>query len=230
MKIAVATDHAGFAAKEVVKTWLQQEGFVVIDFGAKKVNPKDDYPDFITPAAKAVAEGKVERAIIFGGSGQGEAIAANRIPGVRAAVFYGGNKDIISLSREHNDANVLSIGARFVEEKDLTSIVETWLDKPFSTDPRYLRRITKVDPSVSPRWNRLVEQMGWTGVALVVAAYALNVLGILEVTSTGYLLANIVGSLGIMIDAKKDGNTQAVVLNLIWLLIALLGIVQYLMV
>lgn len=227
MRIALGTDHAGFAAKEVVKEWLEAEGAHVLDFGAKELNPKDDYPDFVTPAAKAVAEGKADRAIVFGGSGQGEAIAANRVPGVRAAVYYGGPKELVLLSRQHNDANVLSIGARFVGESDLVHVVEAWLDEPFSEDTRHKRRLAKLDTALPPRMNRLIEQMGWVGVALVVGAYALNVVGLLAVTDTGYLLANVVGSLGIMIDAKKDGNQQAAVLNLIWLLIGLLGIVQY---
>jgi ribose 5-phosphate isomerase B len=99
----------------VVADWLRREGFVVVDHGAIVLDPKDDFPDFISKAAKRVSEQSGDRAIIFGGSGQGEAMVANRFPRVRAAVYVGGDESLPALSRKHNDSNVLSIGARFVD-------------------------------------------------------------------------------------------------------------------
>lgn len=147
MIIYLATDHAGFALKEKVKAFLEQAGYAAADMGAYAENPDDDYPDFITAAAQAIANDLVKgiqsKAIIFGGSGQGEAMAANRINGVRAAVYYGGPSEIITLSRQHNDANALSIGARFVSEDDACAAVKLWLETPFSSEERHMRRIMK---------------------------------------------------------------------------------------
>jgi len=145
MKIALATDHAGFELKEALKAFLAAEGYDVVDFGANEMNQDDDYPDFVRPAAEAVAKGEVERAIVLGGSGQGEAMVANRIRGVRAAVYYGGKEDIITLSREHNDANILSLGARFLSEDEAKRAVHAWLTTPFSGDERHVRRIGNID-------------------------------------------------------------------------------------
>ena len=115
MIIHLATDHAGFEHKTAVAQWLQSEGFEVVDHGAHGYEPEDDFPDFIAAAAAAVSRNPEEsKGIIFGGSGQGEAMVANRFPNVRATVYYGGDTSIPALSRQHNDANVLSIGARFV--------------------------------------------------------------------------------------------------------------------
>lgn len=147
MIIYLGADHAGFALKQKVKEFLEREGYEVADMGAYASNDGDDYPEFITAAADAVAndliKGVDSRGIIFGGSGQGEAMAANRVNGVRAAVFYGGPRDIITLSREHNDANMLSLGARFVSEHDALDAVKLWLDTPFSNEERHRRRIMK---------------------------------------------------------------------------------------
>jgi ribose 5-phosphate isomerase B len=145
MKIALASDHAGYEMKEALKAHLISSGHSVEDFGATTLNHEDDYPDFIVPAAHAVADGVCERGIILGGSGQGEAIAANRVPGVRAVVYYGEPSDIIRLSREHNDANVLSLGARFLATDEAIRAVSTWLATNFTNDVRHLRRITKLD-------------------------------------------------------------------------------------
>ena len=113
--IFLASDHAGFEHKNIVRDWLLGEGYTVTDCGSFSLDMQDDFPDFINKAAQAVAaKPKINKGIIFGGSGQGEAILANRYMGVRATVFYGGPDEIITLSREHNDANILSIGARFV--------------------------------------------------------------------------------------------------------------------
>jgi ribose 5-phosphate isomerase B len=150
MQIHIASDHAGLIAKEYVQQVLESLGHEVIDYGANDYDKDDDYPDFIRPAAQAVGEaylsGKTDvRGIIFGGSGQGEAIVANRVPGVRAAVWYGGDMRIILLSREHNDANMLSLGARFMDKGIAEEAVKTWLDTPFSNDDRHIRRIKKID-------------------------------------------------------------------------------------
>ncbi len=144
MTIYLATDHAGFELKEKIKKFLAEKGYEVKDFGAFSYNETDDYPDFIRKAAEAVANDSDQgRGIILGGSGQGEAMVANRHKGVRAAVLYKLDEDIIKLSREHNDANVLSLGARFLKEKDALKAVELWLNIPFSTEERHKRRIDK---------------------------------------------------------------------------------------
>ena len=106
-KIVLGTDHAGFELKEEIKKFLIQSGFEVEDMGTSKYDPGDDYPDFIVPAAKKVAADPNAKGIIFGGSGQGEAIAANKVKGIRAAVYYGDNLDIVKLSRAHNNCNIL---------------------------------------------------------------------------------------------------------------------------
>lgn len=142
--IVLATDHAGFELKEVVKKSLLQLGFEVKDFGALEYEPTDDYPDFINPAAKFISENDNTMGIIFGGSGQGEAMAANRVKGVRAAVFYNGPSEIVKLSREHNNANILSLGARFMTEDEIHSILEMWLSEPFG-EGRHQKRIDKLD-------------------------------------------------------------------------------------
>jgi ribose 5-phosphate isomerase B len=149
MKIHLAADHAGFMLKEHLKMFLQERGYDVMDHGAFAYNEEDDSPDFIYPAARAVAEelrrNEDVRGIIIGGSGQGEAIVANRVPGIRAAVWYGGDRHIPLLSREHNDANILSLGARFMDKTLAEIVVKEWLDTPFSHDERHERRIKKID-------------------------------------------------------------------------------------
>ena len=142
--IVLATDHAGFELKEAVKKSLLELGFEVKDFGALEYEPTDDYPDFINPAAKFISENDNAMGIIFGGSGQGEAMAANRFKGVRAAVFYGGPSEIISLSRQHNNANILSIGSRFVDSKEAINLIKLWLSIKFDGG-RHLKRIKKLD-------------------------------------------------------------------------------------
>ncbi len=152
MKIYLAADHAGFALKETMKIWLKAKGHDVSDCGANSFDPNDDYPSFMRAAAEKVAKDSGSRGILFGGSGQGEAMVANRVKGVRAAVYYGPafakasegkGEEIIKLSREHNDANVLSLGARFLSETEAIAAIDLWLKTPFSTDPRHARRIGK---------------------------------------------------------------------------------------
>ena len=114
------------------------------DHGAHEYDALDDYPDFIFPCAHAVADDTESRGIILGGSGQGEAMAANRVKGVRAAVYYNGPNEIVKLSREHNNANVLSLGARFMDEGEILSVIKSWLNEPFAGG-RHQRRIDKLD-------------------------------------------------------------------------------------
>ncbi|MCA9365502.1 RpiB/LacA/LacB family sugar-phosphate isomerase [Candidatus Kaiserbacteria bacterium] len=143
--IHLATDHAGFDHKEGVKKWLKEEGFTVVDHGANQVDPLDDFPDFISLAATAVSAKPTDRAIIFGGSGQGEAMVANRFMNVRATVYYGGEESIPALGREHNDSNVLSIGARFVSLDEAKKVIWQWLHTEVLTDDKYTRRNQKIE-------------------------------------------------------------------------------------
>ena len=151
MKVIFASDHAGFTLKEILRAHVATLGYEVEDMGAHMYDVEDDYPDVIRPAAKRVVElGSEALGIILGGSGQGEAIIANRVPGIRAVVYYGApahghGADIIVLSREHNDANVLSLGARFLSEDDAKDAVTLWLETKFSFDERHVRRIAKID-------------------------------------------------------------------------------------
>ncbi len=145
MKIFLASDHAGFELKQKLIDYLHSKGHEVEDCGPTRFNPADDYPDYITPCAKNVSETHDSMGIILGMSGQGEAMAANRVRGVRAAVYYGGPTDILKLSRQHNDANMLSLGARFVSYEEATKAIELWLSTPFEHDERHQRRIVKMD-------------------------------------------------------------------------------------
>ena len=144
MKIHLATDHAGLELKEKVKLYLSDLNYEVIDHGAYEYDALDDYPDFIFPCAKAVSKDPESKGIILGGSGQGEAMAANRVKGVRAAVFYNGPDEIIKLSRQHNNANILSIGARFVSIQEVEKVIELWLSTDFE-EGRHKKRINKLD-------------------------------------------------------------------------------------
>src|SRR5438067_435682 len=137
MKISLGTDHAGFRYKERVKALLTELGNEVTDFGTWSEEPVD-YPLFIRPAAEAVANGQCERGIVFGGSGNGEAMAANEVRGVRCALCW--NEESARLSRQHNDANVLSIGERMIPEDLLVKIVKLWLETQFEGG-RHLKRI-----------------------------------------------------------------------------------------
>ena len=144
MKIVLATDHAGFDLKNHVKDYLTKKGYKIEDFGAYEYNSADDYPDLIMPAARVVGSSKNTLGIIFGGSGQGEAMAANRVKGVRAVVYYDGPKKIVELSRMHNDANILSLGARFLSKEKAIDVIDLWLKTPFDGE-RHLQRINKLD-------------------------------------------------------------------------------------
>lgn len=174
--IYLASDHRGFELKNKTKEWLKEWGYEYEDMGPFEYNKDDDYPDFIRKAAEAVSnDPERSRGIILGGSGQGEAMVANRYKGVRAAVFYGppfqlkrmswrkwllfgtGGAgvmqieefkifiELIKLSREHNNANILSLGASFLDARVVKKIIKLWLETPFPGDERHKRRIEKID-------------------------------------------------------------------------------------
>jgi len=161
MKIALSTDHAGYENLKKLENFLTQAGHECLNYGPKVYDEADDYPDFIIPAAKAVASGECEIGIIMGGTGNGEAMAANRVKGARAAVYYGPAKpvgtvdadgrsaeddfEILRLSKQHNNANILSLGARFMTSEQVEQAVTLWLKVPFSAAERHARRIKKLD-------------------------------------------------------------------------------------
>jgi ribose 5-phosphate isomerase B len=161
MKIYFAADHAGFALKHMLCVYVQDELLCeAVDCGAASLQPDDDYPEIIAVAAGYLAadvrEGRTSRAIFIGASGQGEAMAANRFRGVRAAVYYGGTTrsqrdtsgtelDILASSRAHNDANALSLGARFLTFDEAKAAVKIWLETSFSEEERHKRRIRGLD-------------------------------------------------------------------------------------
>lgn len=144
MTIYLASDHAGFELKGKLVAYLRAQGRTVKDYGPLNLDLGDDYPNLITPLAHAVALEPGSMGIAIGGSGQGEAMACNRVKGVRAAVYYGGVHEILALSRQHNDANVLSLGARFVGFDEAKAAVDLWLGTPFSKEPRHARRIAEL--------------------------------------------------------------------------------------
>ena len=160
MKIYLASDHAGFSLKGKIREFLQKQGYAIEDFGPHEENPTDDYPDFIKKVAQTISLHPYEKGIVIGGDGEGEAIVANKFPGVRAVVFYGpcmplaaidaqGTQTadpfaIIRLTRQHNNANILSMGARFLTEEDSLKAVSIWLETDFSKEERHVRRIAKI--------------------------------------------------------------------------------------
>ncbi len=149
-KLYLATDHAGFIVKEKVKKYIGEkyaDKYEIIDMGAFIYEALDDYTDFISLAAEKVSENPdIDKAIIFGGSGEGEAILANKYKGVRATTCYGGEyaEDIARLGREHNNTNILSIGGFFVKENNLYKIIDIWIDTKYTEEERHERRINKI--------------------------------------------------------------------------------------
>ncbi|MEO8439160.1 MAG: ribose 5-phosphate isomerase B [Spartobacteria bacterium] len=141
MKISLGSDHAGFRYKEKIKGLLLSLGHEVEDFGTDSEEPVD-YPKFIRPAAEAVARGECDRGIVLGGSGNGEAMAANKVRGVRCALCW--NEETARLSRQHNDANVLSLGERVIPEEVALQIVRVWLTTDFEGG-RHIARIAQLD-------------------------------------------------------------------------------------
>jgi len=148
MKIYLAADHAGFELKEKIEQWLKEWGYEYEDLGPHEYDKDDDYPKLISPAALKVAEDPVNnRAIVLGGSGQGEAIVCNRKEGVFATVYAARefDQELVEKMRQHNNSNVLSLGARFVPEEDAKQVVKTWLETPFAGEERHVRRIAQID-------------------------------------------------------------------------------------
>lgn len=149
MTIFIASDHAGFELKSKLISHLQKQGLEVIDKGPFEYVETDDYPNFISLVAREVSKNPHNKGLILGGSGQGEAMVANRFKGVRAMVYHGGPTDIVKISREHNDSNILSMGARFVTKEEALQATDTWLKTPFSNEERHVRRIKKMDKLIS---------------------------------------------------------------------------------
>lgn len=149
MKIYFASDHAGFEMKNSLIEYVKELGYETEDCGAYELNPEDDYPDFIKKAAQKVSENPENtRAIILGGSGQGEAMCANKFKRVRAVEYYVPSRGVVNIiedSRSHNDSNVLSLGARFLSLDEAKEAVKLWLETPFSNEERHKRRISKID-------------------------------------------------------------------------------------
>ena len=141
MKIAIGSDHAGFRYKEAIRAHLAREGHEVKDFGTYS-DASTDYPPWIRPVAEAVARGKFERGIVLGGSGNGEAMVANRVKGVRCSLAW--NLESAKLGRAHNDANCLSLGERMMTEAEALAIVDAWLTTPFEGG-RHVKRIQMID-------------------------------------------------------------------------------------
>lgn len=144
MKIYLASDHAGVELKQFLIGTLAEAGHELVDMSPEIVVSDDDYPDMVMPCAeKVVSDGVL--GIVIGGSGQGEAIAANRVKGARAIVWYGGTLDVVRLGREHNNANILSLGARLISETEADAAVTLFISTPFSREERHERRIAKLD-------------------------------------------------------------------------------------
>lgn len=142
MKVFVASDHAGFELKEFIKSKLKEMGNEVVDCGALTFDKNDDYPDFISKAAEGVAQNPGSFGIVFGKSGAGESIVANKIKGVRAVLGF--NAENVRLSREHNDANVLSLGSALVSNEQAVQFAKLFLETTFSGEERHVRRINKI--------------------------------------------------------------------------------------
>ena len=144
MRIYIAADHAGFHLKRQLIQYLKVKEFEVEDCGAYELNEADDYPDFIIPCAQKVSDDPSSVGIVIGGSGQGEAICANKVKGIRAAIYNGGDAKIIGrLAKEHNNANVLSLGARLISPDDAKKAVTSWLDAEFEGG-RHAKRLDKI--------------------------------------------------------------------------------------
>lgn len=162
MKIAIASDHAGYRLKEEIKLLLRELGHEVRDFGTHSDDPVD-YPDFIVPAAEAVSRGECERGIVLGGSGNGEAMVANKVPGIRCAVCH--DVTTARLARAHNNANVLALGQRVVGSDVAKDIVRAWLETPFDggRHERRLKKLAAVEGKMSATRERGVPHAGHAG-------------------------------------------------------------------
>lgn len=145
MKIYIGSDHAGFEMKRFLIPALLEERVEVIDCGPKEYNHDDDYPDYISLVASEVSKNPESMGVVMGWSGQGESMVANRFSNVRCATYYGGTKHAITLSREHNNSNMLSIGAHFVTNQEAKEVVLLWIHTRFGGDERHRRRIKKIE-------------------------------------------------------------------------------------
>ena len=143
-RIALGSDHAGYKLKERIKTHLKSKSYAVTDYGTDSNEPVD-YPDYIRPAAESVAIGENDLGIVFGGSGNGEAMVANKVKGIRCGLCW--NEKSARLAKEHNNANMISLGERMISEEEALRIVDTWLSAEFKGG-RHLRRIEKMEKSV----------------------------------------------------------------------------------
>ena len=141
--IYLGSDHGGFEFKEEIKKYLLEKGIQVEDIGASSLNPEDDYPDFIIPVASKVASNSGSLGIILGRSGNGEAIAANKVKGIRAALCL--NEEMAKKAKEHNNANILSLGGDYISVEEAKKVVQAFLDTPFPGDERHVRRIKKIE-------------------------------------------------------------------------------------
>ena len=191
-KIYLASDHAGFELKEALILFLKERGHEVEDVGPTTFSPQDDYPDYILPMAAKVAEERGSFGIGIGTSGQGEAMVANRVKGARAAVYYGSQDNILTLSREHNNANILCLGARFVSAEEAKRAVELWLQTPFSKEERHVRRIAKL------------------GFTLVEILIVISILGILA----GIVIAGVGEARESTRDARRESDAKNIQLAL----------------
>lgn len=145
MRIYIGSDHAGFEMKKNLIEFLIQEQFEVYDCGPKEYDHDDDYPDYVSVVASSVSKDKDSKGIVLGWSGQGEAMVANRFPNVRCSVYYGGNKHVLTLTREHNDSNILSLASHLITTQEAHEAVLLYLKTPFSGEPRHIRRIKKIE-------------------------------------------------------------------------------------
>lgn len=142
MKVYLGTDHAAFELKEEIKAFLKENNYDVEDCGALIFDKNDDYPDFIGKVGEAISKDPTSRGIVFGKSGAGECIVANKFKGTRS--FLGINEENVRLAREHNDANILSLGSAFVDDETAKKLVRLFLETPFPGDERHVRRIEKI--------------------------------------------------------------------------------------
>ena len=143
MKIAIGADHAGYELKEKLKDYMKSEGYDVVDLGPNEYEPGDDYPMYAAPVARMVGDGEVERGVLVCDSGIGVDIVANKISGVRSALVH--DEELAKLTRMHNNTNVLSLGAMFVDDEKAKRIVKNWLETDFSHGDRHVRRINEIE-------------------------------------------------------------------------------------
>jgi ribose 5-phosphate isomerase B len=191
-KIYLASDHAGYELKEALIPFLREHGHDIEDIGPSTYEPADDYPDYLLPMAAKVAGDKGSFGIGIGASGQGEAMVANRVKGARAAVYYGHDKNILVHSRHDDDANILSLGAKFMTTEEAKEAVATWLQTPFAGEERFVRRIHK---------------LGFTVVEVLIATAIIGLLA-------GIVVVNVQNGRASAQDARRKSDLEAIKLAL----------------